>query len=98
QHDVNLFHAYADSENIRSTAQDKWKRNTLFASFPIGIETEAFAKASQMKVLSQEAQDLKNSLNGRKLILVVDRLDYSKGIIQRLKAIEYVLNENTEFH
>jgi len=60
-------------------------------SFPIGIDTanvEAMARSAQR--LSQ-AERLKRSLRHRALIIGVDRLDYSKGLVERFHAFEQFL-------
>src|SRR5690606_20692468 len=42
-------------------------------------------------------QNFKQNFNGKKIILSIDRLDYSKGIIQRLNAFELLLSKNPEY-
>jgi trehalose 6-phosphate synthase len=59
--------------------------------FPVGIETEAFAALAQRSVRLPFVQHVLESLVGRALIIGVDRLDYSKGIAQRLLAYERFL-------
>jgi trehalose 6-phosphate synthase/phosphatase len=46
----------------------------------------------------REAQQLSNALTGVKLILSVDRLDYTKGILNRLEGYELFLETNPEYH
>ena len=41
--------------------------------------------------------DLKQSLEGRKLIMSVDRLDYSKGLVERFRAFEHLLERSPEW-
>ena len=59
--------------------------------FPVGIETSAFADLSQRSVRLPFVKRVIRSLNGRALIIGVDRLDYSKGIAHRLSAFELFL-------
>ena len=66
------------------------------AVFPIGIDTEGFARDAAHAATSTEACRLKDSLAGRSLIIGVDRLDYSKGIPQRLEAIDTLLTDHPE--
>ena len=54
--------------------------------FPDEIEREAARNESRQQVLV-----LKHSLEGRKLVMSVDRLDYSKGLIERFRAFERLL-------
>ena len=65
-----------------------YDRMTRVAAFPIGIDTEAFAESAARAVRSSEATRLRHSLNGRQLIIGVDRMDYSKGIPTRFEAID----------
>jgi trehalose 6-phosphate synthase len=60
-------------------------------SFPIGIDPVAFAKQALRGETSKEMARLTQALNGRALILGVDRLDYSKGIPERFRGFERLL-------
>lgn len=60
-------------------------------AFPIGIDTELFANMAAESQDSKQAHRLKDSLKERDLIIGVDRLDYSKGLIKRIKAFEHLL-------
>ena len=59
--------------------------------FPVGIETAAFARLAQRSERLPLVQRVLESLVGRALIIGVDRLDYSKGIANRLSAFERFL-------
>ena len=59
--------------------------------FPIGIDTETVTRFAASAVDSRATQRLQSSLGGRDLIIGVDRLDYSKGLIQRLQSFERLL-------
>jgi trehalose 6-phosphate synthase len=59
--------------------------------FPVGIETAVFARLAQRAVRLPYVKRVIDSLTGRALIIGVDRLDYSKGIPQRLSAFERFL-------
>src|SRR5450755_2950070 len=58
------------------------------AVFPIGIDPEKFAAQAAKAVLHPEVSRLRRSLNGEKLAIGVDRLDYSKGLINRIEAFD----------
>lgn len=64
--------------------------------FPIGIDADAFAAEAAHAAASAEALRLRDSLAGRSLIIGVDRLDYSKGLLQRLEAIDVLLTDHPE--
>jgi len=66
---------------------------TRVVAFPIGIDTEHFAKSAVRAVRSVEARRLNASVGNRKLIIGVDRMDYSKGIQTRFEAIDDLLTE-----
>ena len=67
-------------------------------TFPMGIDVEKFAGASKNADTEKEIRELKNTLNGVKSILSVDRLDYSKGISNRLEGYELFLESYPEYH
>src|SRR6266704_1763705 len=58
------------------------------AVFPIGIDPEKFAQQATKAVSHPDVSRLRRSLNGEKLALGVDRLDYSKGLINRITAFD----------
>jgi trehalose 6-phosphate synthase len=65
--------------------------------FPVGIETATFARLAQRAVRSPYVRRVIDSLTGRALIIGVDRLDYSKGIAQRLSAFERFLQTQPDW-
>ncbi len=58
------------------------------AVFPIGIDPEKFALQAAKAVSHPDVSRLRRSLNGEKLAIGVDRLDYSKGLINRINAFD----------
>ncbi|UCE06418.1 MAG: bifunctional alpha,alpha-trehalose-phosphate synthase (UDP-forming)/trehalose-phosphatase [bacterium] len=66
-------------------------------SFPMGIDFDKFANASQKSVIKREIGKIRNKIGDHKIILSVDRLDYSKGILQRLKAFDLFMDANPEY-
>ena len=68
-------------------------REVRVDAFPVGIETEHFAKTARRAVKSSFVQNVVGSLNGARMIIGVDRLDYSKGLNLRLDAFEQFLRE-----
>jgi trehalose 6-phosphate synthase len=66
--------------------------STRLASFPIGIDVEAFAERALKSIARPEVARLRNSLlPGAKLVIGVDRVDYSKGLANRLMAFDRLL-------
>lgn len=66
--------------------------------FPIGIDYEKFAQASKSVEVKAEITGLKKTFDDKKIVLSVDRLDYSKGILERLDAFDYFLEKNKRWH
>jgi trehalose 6-phosphate synthase len=67
-------------------------RRVQIGAFPVAIRTSVYARAAQRAVRSVAAAELWGSLGGRRLIVGVDRLDYSKGIAHRLQAFSHFLD------
>jgi trehalose 6-phosphate synthase len=61
---------------------------TRAAVFPIGIDPQKFAQQAAKAMTHPDVSRLRRSLNGEKLAIGVDRLDYSKGLINRIKAFD----------
>ena len=57
-------------------------------TFPIGIDVEEFARRATKAAAGPEVGRLRASLQGAKLAIGVDRVDYSKGLINRIRAFD----------
>lgn len=66
--------------------------------FPIGIDYEKFANASKSQVVKIEIASLTKTFKDQRVVLSVDRLDYSKGILERLEAFDEFLKKNPRWH
>lgn len=71
-------------------------RQIVVESFPMGIDAVKFEELVSDPVVAENIQSLNETMQERKVILTIDRLDYSKGIIQRLQAYELLLQEHPE--
>jgi trehalose 6-phosphate synthase/phosphatase len=67
-------------------------------AFPIGIDYEKFRDTLDTAEVIKEVKALQKHYKNQRIVLSIDRLDYSKGILQRLEAFELLLKENKEFH
>lgn len=67
------------------------------AAFPIGIDPEKFIEGLQKKSVQDRIAVLERKFEGVKLIVGVDRLDYIKGVPQKLHALEVFLTEHPEW-
>lgn len=66
-------------------------------TFPIGIDPEKFTKGVKGPKVQQRIKALEHKFEGIKLIVGVDRLDYIKGVPQKLHALEVFLTEHPEW-
>jgi trehalose 6-phosphate synthase len=65
--------------------------------YRIGVFPDEIAEQAARYESRQHVLDLKQSLEGRKLIMSVDRLDYSKGLVERFQAFEQLLEHSPEW-
>jgi trehalose 6-phosphate synthase len=69
---------------------------TTAGVYPISIDYESFAREAKNPAVLERLESIKRSLAGSKLILGVDRLDYTKGILERLSAYRILLSRYPE--
>ena len=62
--------------------------------FPMGIDYEKYSEAANDSEVKHEITNIRQRIGDRKIILSVDRLDYTKGIINRLENFDLFLREN----
>ncbi|MBC3538865.1 bifunctional alpha,alpha-trehalose-phosphate synthase (UDP-forming)/trehalose-phosphatase [Rufibacter sediminis] len=107
--DLIGFHTYDDARHFLSsvsrivglnTAQgliDNGYRSIMVDAFPMGIDDEKYASLASSEETKSKIEEYREALQEQKIILSIDRLDYSKGIPQRLQAFELFLKEHPEF-
>ncbi|MBC8218479.1 MAG: bifunctional alpha,alpha-trehalose-phosphate synthase (UDP-forming)/trehalose-phosphatase [Planctomycetes bacterium] len=66
-------------------------------AFPMGIDYEKYSRAIDDPGVEKEANKIRSKIGERKIVLSIDRLDYSKGIIERLEAFDLFLSENPQY-
>ncbi len=66
--------------------------------FPMGIDWDRYARADRLPVVGEVLSTLTEQYAGQKLILSVDRLDYSKGIPTRIRSFGRLLEKYPELH
>jgi len=66
-------------------------------AFPIGIDFDKYNKAKEIPKVEENIDKFKEITLNKKVVLSIDRLDYAKGITNRLKAIERFLEKFPEF-
>lgn len=74
-----------------------WEGRTIgVQALPIGVDCELFASLARKPEIQQRAKEIRERIGSEIIILGVDRLDYTKGIPERLKAIEIFLAQNPD--
>jgi trehalose 6-phosphate synthase/phosphatase len=107
--DLVGFHTYDDMRHFLSSVSrlaarsvkeqhvENGERVVLVDSFPMGIDYDKYANSSASPDTIAQEVLFRTSLQGKRVILSIDRLDYSKGIPQRLIAFESFLKKHPEF-
>jgi trehalose 6-phosphate synthase/phosphatase len=72
-------------------------RSVNVDAFPMGIDYDKYAFPEASEVVSDEVQFIQDYSQRLKLIISIDRLDYSKGIPQRIEAFEVFLRRNRKY-
>ena len=65
--------------------------------FPMGIDYKRFATAVQELEVQKGIERIRKKMGDRRIILSIDRLDYTKGIAQRLEAFDLFLEKNPRY-
>ncbi len=71
-------------------------RRVKVAGFPIGIDAEKIESLANSPPVERKVKQIRDRLGTELLILAVDRLDYSKGILERLQAVERFYERHPE--
>ncbi len=66
--------------------------------FPMGIDFAKYAAAADDPRVGSEMRKVRKELGECRVVLSADRLDYTKGILQRLEAFDEFLNTHREWH
>src|SRR6266478_5044907 len=93
--DLQAFHDYVEREAGGQADDDGTIRaygtSVRAAPFPISIDPRAVAARAVRAASTRQAPRLRDSVSGSRLIIGVDRLDYTKGLVHRLDAVERLL-------
>ena len=101
-YDLVGFQTETDRQAFLQAVRSIWGANcassggTLFAAgrrvrtgvFPIGVDADAIARSAERSATLRSVRNVTQSLQGRRLIIGVDRLDYSKGLLERFDAYQ----------
>ncbi|HTU12866.1 MAG TPA: alpha,alpha-trehalose-phosphate synthase (UDP-forming) [Allosphingosinicella sp.] len=98
---LESFHHYVERELGGTVAADGTievdGRRVRTAAFPIGIDVREFEQVLARKDARNAYETLHRSAQGRKVIIGVDRLDYSKGLAERFNGYRRFLEENRDW-
>lgn len=64
--------------------------------FPMSVDSEAFEALAKDPKVIEEAETIRREAGGRRILLGVDRLDYTKGIPRRMLAVERLITQQPE--
>jgi trehalose 6-phosphate synthase/phosphatase len=107
--DLIGFHTFDDVRHFISTATrllpvnsssnilSSNERQIVVEAFPMGIDFDKFSGLTATERVQQEIDYFRTGKEDMKVILSIDRLDYSKGILERLKALELLLQHHPEY-
>src|SRR5512133_2250582 len=98
--DLTAFHDAivrgASGEVLADGRTRAFGRTIRAGVFPIGVDTDAIAEKAGPAIKSRTLRRFEESLRDRRLIIGVDRLDYSKGLEHRFKAFASFLERYPE--
>jgi trehalose 6-phosphate synthase len=106
--DFSHFARYVESEAHAQPVEDaeadplvtgRWRafgRTVQAGAFPIGIDVEEFTHLTHAPEGREMYERMRREYSRRKLLVGVDRLDYSKGLPQRLRAFRELLEKYPE--
>jgi trehalose 6-phosphate synthase len=75
---------------------DLGRRAAQIIACPIGTDVAAWASLSSDAGVLADAEALRRSTGGARILVAVDRLDYAKGVVERLEAFERALEARPE--
>jgi trehalose 6-phosphate synthase len=102
QSEADLLHftRYVEAEaHAHSLGDGRWRafnRTLQAGAFPIGIDIDEFQALTQAHEGREMFERMRREYSRRKLLVGVDRLDYSKGLPHRLKAFRELLERYPE--
>ena len=103
------FHTYDDARHFSSACSRLLNTQSAFSTilyqdrniaaeaFPMGIDDQRFIALTNHLSVQEYLSQLQKDFAGIRLILSIDRLDYSKGILQRLQAFDLLLQQYPDY-
>ncbi|MBN1392129.1 MAG: bifunctional alpha,alpha-trehalose-phosphate synthase (UDP-forming)/trehalose-phosphatase [Sedimentisphaerales bacterium] len=66
-------------------------------AFPMGVDYDRYANAAKEPKVKKALTTIRKKAGEKKIIISIDRLDYTKGILQRLQAFDLFLSQNPKY-
>ncbi len=98
---ANFAHYLTDScdaDASEAPIYSAFGRKVRLGVYPIGIDAAAFEEATRSEDAKRAADRIGTFLDGRLLIIGVDRMDYSKGLPQRFEAVGELFENYPDLH
>ena len=73
------------------------ERSVKAATFPMGIDFQKYTAAAASQEVVSETSRVRSSLGDVRIVLSVDRLDYTKGILNRLEGFDLFLDQHAHW-
>jgi trehalose 6-phosphate synthase/phosphatase len=67
-------------------------------AFPLGIPVDYFEELAASERVRERVARIRRALRNQQIVLGVDRLDYTKGILERVYGFERFLEQNPSYH
>ncbi|OUL79698.1 trehalose-6-phosphate synthase, partial [Paraburkholderia hospita] len=90
-HFSHYIEAEAQAEQLSPERFRAFNRTLRVGAYPIGIDVDDFIRLTQAKEGRETFLRMREEYARRRLLLGVDRLDYSKGLPQRVQAFRALL-------
>ena len=95
-HFARYVHNEARAEQRDNDVFEAYGRSVRARAIPIGIDVDEFQRLGEGREAQEMLQTLRTQHPNRQLLVGVDRLDYSKGLPQRLRAFQRLLQDYPE--
>ena len=93
-----LTYSSAIGVDRMTTALDTGQRTVRLGANPVGINVKYIQQLMAEEAMQEKIAEMKTELNGKKMIISAERLDYVKGPLEKIVAFEQFLEEYPEFH
>jgi trehalose 6-phosphate synthase len=102
--DVRAFCDYVQTEaggviehdGAKPTVVKAFGQTLKAAAYPIGVYPDEIAALAKDGESGRDVEIVKSTLHHRKLVMSVDRLDYSKGLVERFRAFERLIEHDRQ--